>query len=214
MDRKTFFKKGLGKFFGSVVRETNEVIDEIQQEFHKTGESLQQIETDFEEDFLFPEMETAKPINKNLKFPPGAIPGKREFKKICTGCGDCLAACPYLVIFPVYEAHIAKSIPYLDTNATACMLCETWPCIQSCKPKALKKLKKNQLPKFGQARAVFDHCFNQPNEQENCSDCRTSCPIDEVIHFKKGKPSFARSCSGCGICIQACPAVPKAIVIK
>ncbi|MEM7184015.1 MAG: 4Fe-4S dicluster domain-containing protein [Spirochaetota bacterium] len=214
MDRKSFFKKSLGKFLGTVVQDTKGVVDEIKDEFQKTETALEKVEKNLWETAQFPEVTKAKPIVKNLHFPPGASTSKREFKKTCSSCGDCINACPYNTIFPVYESHAGKSIPYMDVNHTACMLCDDWPCIQACSDDALQPFPKDESPNFGQARAVFQHCYNQESESTECSQCQDACPIAGVVSYRKGKPSFSRDCVGCGICVQACPSLPKAILIK
>ncbi|MCB1156975.1 MAG: 4Fe-4S dicluster domain-containing protein [Leptospiraceae bacterium] len=210
MDRKEFIK-GLGKLIGKVVKETNEIVEDIKGEVGKTMKPLDDMGAEM---MQMPEVIEDKPINKKLKLPPGAIEGKKAFKETCTGCGDCIHHCPYNAIFPVFENRYGKSIPYMDLNHNPCLMCKDWPCITSCKPKALKPFKKKETPKFGQAVSLFSFCLNSENPEASCDICLQSCPLEDIIKFKDGKPSFSRSCTGCGICVQSCPAFPRAILIK
>jgi Pyruvate/2-oxoacid:ferredoxin oxidoreductase delta subunit len=61
---------------------------------------------------------------------------------------------------------------------------------------------------------IFTNCINHSSEEANCNSCANSCPVNGTINLKKGKPIVGISCTGCGICAQACPTFPKAIIIK
>lgn len=148
-----------------------------------------------------------------LSFPPGALKPDTKFTKTCTGCGDCVYACPYSAILPVFEDKLGKNLPYLDVNSNACMMCEDWPCIQSCNFNALKPLKKGEKPNFGQAKGIFEYCINQQTGEKTCNACQEACPVAKTVVFRGNKPSFAKSCTGCGLCVQVCPSFPKAIRI-
>ncbi|MCC5816396.1 MAG: 4Fe-4S dicluster domain-containing protein [Leptospira sp.] len=152
--------------------------------------------------------------HSKLPFPPGSVNPEEKFLKKCTGCGDCVFNCPYTAIFPVYNDKLGKNIPHLDTNSNACMMCEDWPCINSCNFGALKPLKINEKPKLGQAKGIFDYCINHHTEEMTCNACQEACPIEKTVFFRKNKPNFAKSCTGCGLCVQSCPTFPKAIRIS
>ncbi|MCB1177299.1 MAG: 4Fe-4S dicluster domain-containing protein [Leptospiraceae bacterium] len=217
MDRKKFFKHGFKKILGAV-KEAKEIKEEIPGAISKIVKSKTKNEEHEKTIELPPPPEEMKPKRntrfKNLNFPPGAIEGKGNFEKTCTGCGDCIAACPYNTIFPVYDPKYGKSLPFMDLNLTACMMCKDYPCIKSCNHKALKKIPKSRKPIFGQAKATYKFCLNSQYEEQVCEKCKEACPINNVIKITNGKPGFSDKCTGCGICVASCPTFPKAIVIK
>lgn len=150
---------------------------------------------------------------RNVQYPPGAL-DEIEFLKKCTGCGDCIYACPYSVLFPVFDETSEKHVPRMDVNLNACMLCKDWPCINACKDEALLPFTEEANPKLGQAKGIFEYCLNQKSGQNTCSNCKDACPVEGVVRFKGIKPSFSKDCVGCGQCVSACPTFPRAIRIE
>ena len=104
MQRKDFFKQGLFKALKKAVDTTEEVYEAIQESVAgKTPtEDISGLADNKEYLPETPGISKSKKINRNLKFPPGAIPDKAKFLKKCTGCGDCIQACPYNTIFPLF----------------------------------------------------------------------------------------------------------------
>ncbi|MCE9500747.1 MAG: 4Fe-4S dicluster domain-containing protein [Leptospira sp.] len=208
MDRRNFLKKSFSKLIEGAINKTEEIYSAATEKIHEFE--------DKEEDDSFlsaPELTRSNRISKGLKFPPGALQPKEKFLKKCTGCGDCVQACTYNVLFPVFDSRSGKNIPSMDVNLKACMMCKDWPCINSCGDKALKPLKKKEI-KFGQAKSLFDYCINSKSGEKTCSACEISCPVDSAISFRKNKPVFHQTCTGCGQCVQTCPTFPKAIIVK
>ena len=217
MERKDFFKKGIFQALKKAVETTEEVYDVIHDSV--AGKSLETeidlVPNNKEYTLELPGISKSKKISRNLKFPPGALKDRAKFFKKCTGCGDCIQACPYNTIFPVYDSKSEKNFPYLDPNMNACMMCFDYPCINACEVDALKPLKKNETLKLGQAKSITEHCINTKTEKDTCNACQISCPVENVISYNKNfQPRFSKDCTGCGICVQACPTFPRAIVVK
>jgi ferredoxin-type protein NapG len=213
LDRKDFFKKGFVNLFKKV-KETQDMVAEVP---FLIKESLTEKVTPEEESSALrtvPEFSKPKKIKKNIKYPPGAITPKEKFESKCNSCGDCITSCPYGTIFPVFDSTLNRNFPFIDPNLIACQLCKDTPCITSCKTGALKPLKKKESISLGRAKIIFTNCINHSSEEANCNSCANSCPVNGTINLKKGKPIVGKSCTGCGICAQACPTFPKSIIIK
>jgi len=155
--------------------------------------------------------------------PPFALP-ELEFILACTRCGDCIDACPHNVLFPLsasYGADVASTAA-LDVLNGGCHLCEDWPCISACEAEALKIPMVEQeadaeermvWPKMARASILRDECL--PFKGPECGACEGSCPIPNTLVFNREKPQINQdSCSGCGLCLAACIAAPKAIKIS
>lgn len=215
MNRRDLFKKLLTKSIDITVEKGEEAIElfkDYTRDSPKNAVKSDTLTKSQPESVFSNENTKFKP--PQLPFPPGAITPESKFLKKCTGCGDCVFNCPYTAIFPVYDEKLNKNIPHLDTNSNACMMCEDWPCIQSCTFGALKPLKINEKPNFGQAKGIFEYCINNHTAEKTCNACQEACPVEKTVIFKKNKPSFAKSCTGCGLCVQSCPTFPKAIRVN
>jgi len=66
--------------------------------------------------------------------PPGAVP-EEEFLKRCTGCDECMKACPVNIIM-IEDQELRHPVIYPEKDP--CIHCEDMPCIQSCPTGALQ----------------------------------------------------------------------------
>jgi len=142
-----------------------------------------------------------------------------EFLLLCTRCGKCSEACPHEVVFPLpkkYGAQVADT-PALDLMNKGCHLCEDWPCVMACEPKALKLPEAPEesappLPHF--ARAEIDTATCLPYNGPECGVCVEHCPVPGTMILDDEKPHIARTlCVGCGLCREVCVTDPKSISI-
>ena len=158
-------------------------------------------------------MHEEAPRERNYYRPPGATEDEDAFDKACTRCGDCIKACPAGTLFTLDP----ESGPLLDPETVACRLCTDYPCIQACETGALSPLPKGVLPGFGHAKLREDICVNEtrPDAPKPCDKCEQICLVPEAVSFDEWNlPVFAEHCTGCGLCVEACPTFPPAIQIE
>lgn len=141
--------------------------------------------------------------------PPGAI-DEFQFLSGCTRCGDCITACPYTAIrnAPERLGSVAGT-PIIEADTAACMMCEDFPCIRSCKPGVLTK---TIPPIMGTARVTEHLCL--AHHHTTCTVCSERCPVEGAITVTSGKPTVnENTCTGCGVCRYVCPAPENAILL-
>ena len=150
--------------------------------------------------------------------PPYAV-DELEFLLACTRCGECVTACPHQVIFPLASRLGAKVVntPAMDLLNKGCHLCEDWPCVNACEPKALKlpeleEDEKMPLPVLAKAHINTSSCL--PYSGPECGACQGSCPVPGALVWQMERPSIDNEiCNGCALCRDACIVDPKAISI-
>lgn len=157
--------------------------------------------------------------------PPYAI-AELEFLLACTRCNACIEACPHDVIFPL-AARLGVDVvntPALDLLKRGCHLCEDWPCINACEPKALmlfesetleasESIQYAQVQKFANAEINENLCL--PFSGPECGACVSVCPIEGALVLEQEKPVIDQVlCVGCALCREACVVEDKAIFIS
>ncbi len=155
--------------------------------------------------------------NKYLVLPPGADP--ETFYSKCIRCGLCYYAC----IRAGYNAIRLKSIGedglfragtpvvynQLEYPCTLCM-----ECTKVCPTDALEEVEEKDV-RMGIALIDPDLCWGWNSDY--CISCAKACPFaSEVFEFSYsewGTHPYVRpdKCTGCGLCIPACPVVGSAI---
>lgn len=162
--------------------------------------------------------------------PPFAL-DELDFLLACTRCDACMETCPYGVIFPLPLSRGAEVVgtPALDILNKGCHLCEDWPCVNACTPRALvfpaavsgdeettDQQNQENTPNPPQlAIAEIDTNYCLPYQGPECGACRGSCPIPDTLTFVGERPVInADQCVGCGLCREACIADPKAVKIE
>ncbi len=166
--------------------------------------------------------------------PPFAI-DELDLLLACDRCGDCIAACPYHIIFPLSAKLGVKvfNTPAMDLVNQGCHLCEQWPCVEACPKDALKLPEAEQtagnndvedddvdaeeeelkiLPRI--ARVFIDVKTCLPYTGPECGACRV-CPVEGAMQWDMEKPLInAQLCTGCALCREACIVEPKAIIVQ
>jgi ferredoxin-type protein NapG len=148
--------------------------------------------------------------------PPGAVT-EDQFLELCTGCGDCITACPHDVIYKTgVQTANGEASPVLFITVSACHLCEDTPCIAACETGALVPTDR-VLIRLSEATVVPDNCWSANGHDPECNFCADACPLNEIAisHESGSAPNIHEDgCTGCGLCFHACPAPGKPIQIN
>lgn len=127
--------------------------------------------------------------------PPGAV-DERAFRQLCTGCGDCVVACPQAII-----TAGRGGAPVLDLSRARCDFCNA--CTDACTTGAL--VAGADWP--WRAR-IGSGCLSLRGV--SCRICEDGCDA-AAIRFRPALGGCATpridplSCTGCGECISLCP---------
>ena len=143
--------------------------------------------------------------------PPG-VTSELEFLSTCTRCGNCVSACPHGTIFLLGSpTGVAMNTPALDLTHKACHLCEDFPCIAACEPKALRPVARETL-KFARVRINPSTCL--PFQGPECGVCVSVCPVPGAMTLHLTIPEIHPDvCNGCAMCREACIVQPSAITV-
>lgn len=173
-------------FFSKILKDFGIFIEEI------FGDSLDQFQKKF-------------PM---LIRPPGALL-ESKFTKLCSRCGECIKACPYIALQPVINAsEFDRGTPCLRVGTSYCRFCADFPCINACQTGAL--ILKEGPRKIGTAVPQRSKCLRV--QDVGCDACKKICDKTfKAISFagKNQEPAIDKNvCSGCGACLVVCPVTP------
>ena len=94
-------------------------------------ESLNNIGSFFNEIFS-DELENLSVLFPEIIRPPGAQ-NEEIFQKLCNRCGECIRACPFFSLQPVFKGNqFDQGTPSLRLGEAFCRFCEDIPCIKAC----------------------------------------------------------------------------------
>lgn len=137
-----------------------------------------------------------RPRARPLLRPPWALDDAR-FTGCCTGCGDCIDACPEGVL-----VRGEGGLPEFDPARGECSFCGD--CASACGEHAFAPV--TQRP-WSLLATVGDACLAARGIV--CSSCRDACgesaiafPVSRAVPVPRVD---ADRCSGCGACVGACP---------
>ncbi len=146
-----------------------------------------------------------------------------DFLLNCSRCGDCIEACPHQVIFslPIQRGASVAGTPAMDIPNNACQLCTDWPCVTSCKDKALSFSVNQIMAQDNAEEKIVDETKvtieqteenivetdqTEPVEMPQAKDCppMASAHINESLCMPYSGPE-------CGACMGSCP-IPNTLV--
>lgn len=145
--------------------------------------------------------------------PPGAVP-EPEFLDLCERCTECRDACSWDVILPLGAVYgNSEGTPAIMPWQDACRLCEDLPCIDVCPSGALSSL---PLEQVRMGTAILDPTLCLAVQGETCDPCVKACPVgDKAMVWDGDRPRvLAEGCTGCGMCVEVCPAQPRALAVR
>ncbi|WP_417822167.1 ferredoxin-type protein NapF [Terasakiella sp.] len=131
--------------------------------------------------------------------PPWSVPGD-AFAKKCTGCGECVRACPEGIL-TIDNTNLAE----VDFSKGECTFCRD--CVVACADGALVVLDP-QTP-WSLHISIEGKCLAMKGIE--CRACDDQCE-PRAIFFRPTPGSVASLhldkdlCTGCGACIASCPA--------
>jgi len=149
--------------------------------------------------------------------PPGALP-EEEFLSACIRCGLCVRDCPPQILsLGQLGDDIPTGSPYFIARTGPCVMCEDIPCVAACPTNALD----HSLTDIEKARMGLAVVVDQENciafQGLRCEVCFNVCPIrgkaitlDYQHNARSGKHALfipvvhSESCTGCGLCEEAC----------
>lgn len=143
--------------------------------------------------------------------PPGAI-REAAFLASCTRCLECVKACPHFSIFTLAAgAGLAAGTPVMAPGERPCHMCEGFPCAAAC-PEDAMEVPGGASWGLGSVHLITSSCFTFMGPE--CGACGGLCPGEvRAIRFVRQRPVVdSVACVGCGLCVEACPTNPKALV--
>lgn len=145
----------------------------------------------------------ARQMRATVQRPPWSLL-EAAFVDACTGCGDCLAACPEAILVPDPDR-----LPVVDFSrgTGACTFCGA--CADACAASAFLAADRRdgQEPWYWRA-AIGERCLTFNGIM--CQSCKDACG-DGAIAFVHVAGGVARPfldvecCTGCGACQSPCP---------
>ncbi len=150
--------------------------------------------------------------------PPGAV-DEEYFNLLCVRCGICLEVCPTkaIVLAGFKDGLAAVNTPKIEPLIGPCEFfrgrCEdVMLCSKFCPTHALQLSDRDKV-KLGSIRFNPDLCLAYMAKE--CVVCDEMCPVQDAITLTRDlTPVFHEDeCVGCGICVNSCPADPKALTL-
>lgn len=137
------------------------------------------------------------PPKKSLTPPWAATP--ETFASLCSGCGECAAACEKNLIIIKEDG-----LPQMDFSNGFCNFCGD--CARTCPAGALHY--SDEIPPWHLHVSINDNCLMRKNVL--CQICQEQCEQEAIVFSQVGEDIqvpeiLTDQCSGCGACSAKCP---------
>jgi len=155
---------------------------------------------------------------RNLVRPPGSVV-EEAFNAVCIRCARCIQVCPTgaIVIADMSDGFKELGTPKIDPLRGPCERIQgrcdqKAKCAEVCPTGAIRPIDR-RAAKTGSAIINADRCIAWRGG--SCLVCYEVCPVQGAISLMdESRPIFhADICVGCGRCVYACPAQPKALTL-
>ncbi len=129
--------------------------------------------------------------------PPWSL-GEAAFLARCTGCGDCIDACPESILVPW------RRTPVVDFRQGECTFCGD--CARACGEGVFRAPESG--PPWSLRAVIGSHCLSLHGVE--CRLCADQCET-RALRFRPAPGGVARIeidpslCTGCGACVAPCP---------
>ena len=220
IDRRRFFRAGLRELFKPLARAAEpfeQVMRQIGAMDDEAAAAAAHQQAQQTAATVAPAVAKTGPLAAVLR-PPGALP-EAQFRDACSRCGECVRVCPAECIKIDPAGLRGNGVPYIDADLAACVLCDGLHCMHSCPTGALVPVPLGDID-MGTARWHPSLCVRTVKGDgqggQDCTACVDVCPVGEVAIQLVGNAVkvLADGCTGCGMCQNRCPTIPKSITVE
>lgn len=138
--------------------------------------------------------------------PLGPPPPWHRDQPLAEACPDCthpcVAACGPRIIRLHPQNHRLAGVPYLDFNSAGCTFCAA--CVGACPLDVGPADSGTDRPHIGRAHLNREACLAWNGVI--CQSCSERCEYHAITTDRQRRVHIdAETCTGCGMCVTACP---------